>query len=53
MITDYFLSIAIMICMYSILAVSLNMILGFTGLLNLGHAAFFALGACEGGKNRR
>src|SRR3989338_2088997 len=45
MITDYFLSIAIMICMYSILAVSLNMILGFTGLLNLGHAAFFALGA--------
>lgn len=42
---DYFLSIGILICIYSILAVSLQLILGSTGLLHLGHAAFFAIGA--------
>lgn len=35
----------IMIGVYIILSVSLNLITGFTGMLNLGHAAFFGLGA--------
>ncbi len=35
----------ILMCIYIILAVSLNLIIGFTGLLNLGHAAFFGIGA--------
>ncbi len=35
----------ILVCIYIILAVSLNLIVGFTGLLNLGHAAFFGIGA--------
>ena len=35
----------ILICIYIILSVSLNLISGFTGLLNLGHAAFFGIGA--------
>ncbi len=35
----------ILICIYIILTVSLNLIVGFTGILNLGHAAFFGIGA--------
>ncbi len=34
-----------MIAIYIILAVSLNLALGYTGLLNLGHVAFFGIGA--------
>lgn len=30
---------------YSILAISLNVVIGFTGILNLGHAAFYGIGA--------
>ena len=30
---------------FSILSVSLNLSMGYTGLFNLGHAAFFAIGA--------
>lgn len=41
----YILNIAILVTIYSILAVSLNLALGYTGLLNLGHVAFFAVGA--------
>jgi branched-chain amino acid transport system permease protein len=32
-------------CIYIILAVSQNLIVGFTGMLNLGHAAFYGIGA--------
>ena len=42
---EYYAAIGAMICIYAILAVSLNIVTGFTGLLNLGHAAFFAMGA--------
>lgn len=35
----------ILVCIYIILSVSLNLITGFVGLLNLGHAAFFGIGA--------
>src|SRR3989344_4026824 len=42
---DYLLSVLNIALIYSILAVSLNLVIGFAGLLNLGHAAFFAIGA--------
>lgn len=42
---DYLLDIAILSGIYAILAIGLNVIVGFTGLLNLGFAAFYAIGA--------
>ena len=45
-VTDiYILSILNMMVIYSILCLGLNLILGFTGLLSLGHAAFYGIGA--------
>jgi branched-chain amino acid transport system permease protein len=41
----YFLLLIISIAINAILAVSLNLISGFTGQLNLGHAGFMAVGA--------
>jgi branched-chain amino acid transport system permease protein len=41
----YFMQIIIYIAINAILAVSLNLISGFTGQLNLGHAGFMAVGA--------
>ncbi len=37
--------IAIIITIFAILAMGLNIALGFTGLINLGHVAFFGIGA--------
>ena len=45
MIEAYIIHILILIGIYAILAVSLNLALGYTGLLNLGHVAFFGIGA--------
>lgn len=42
---DLAIHLAIIIGIYIILAVSLNLALGYTGLINLGHVAFFAVGA--------
>lgn len=42
---DYFSHILILIGIYSILAVSLNVIVGYSGILSVGHAAFFGIGA--------
>jgi branched-chain amino acid transport system permease protein len=42
---DYFLDIAILAGIYIILALGLNIVVGFAGLLNLGFAAFYAIGA--------
>lgn len=42
---SYITHLATLSCIYIILAVSLNLVVGFTGMLNLGHAAFFAIGA--------
>jgi len=42
---DYLFHILIMIALYSILGVSFNLILGYTGLIAMCHAAFFAIGA--------
>ncbi len=41
----YYLHILIMAGIFAILALSLNLLLGFTGQLSLGHAAFFGIGA--------
>lgn len=42
---SYLLHLAVFVCIYVILAQSLNLIVGFCGMLSLAHAAFFALGA--------
>jgi len=41
----YHLHVLIMAGIFAILALSLNLLLGYTGLLSLGHAAFFGIGA--------
>lgn len=42
---DYFLDVAVLAGIYVILALGLNVVVGFTGLLNLGFVAFYAVGA--------
>lgn len=44
-ITDYFQATLATICINIILAVSLNLITGFTGQFSLGHAGFMSIGA--------
>src|SRR5947209_6737554 len=41
----YFLHVVIMAGNFAVLALSLNLLLGYTGQLSLGHAAFFGIGA--------
>lgn len=45
MIEAYLIHLLILIAIYAVLAVSLNIAVGYTGLLNLGHVAFFGIGA--------
>ncbi|MFH1211418.1 MAG: branched-chain amino acid ABC transporter permease [Candidatus Woesearchaeota archaeon] len=45
MIEEYLIHLLILIGIYLILAISLQISIGFTGILNLGHIAFFAIGA--------
>ncbi len=42
---DYLIAMLTFWCIYAILAVGLNLIWGYTGLINIGHVAFFAIGA--------
>lgn len=42
---EYVLHIAIMISVYVILAISLDLLVGHTGLLSVAHGAFFGVGA--------
>ena len=42
---SYYLYLANLILIYSISTIGLNIVVGFTGQLSLGHAAFFAVGA--------
>jgi branched-chain amino acid transport system permease protein len=42
---DYLLHIFIVSLIYAIFAISLNLELGYTGLYNFGHVAFFGIGA--------
>ena len=41
---DYFISLSTRIIIYALAAVSLDLLLGFGGLVSLGHAAFFGVG---------
>ncbi|MBW1997153.1 MAG: branched-chain amino acid ABC transporter permease [Deltaproteobacteria bacterium] len=43
--SNYAMRVIIYICLYIVLALGLNVVMGFTGLLNIGHAAFYATGA--------
>jgi branched-chain amino acid transport system permease protein len=42
---DFYQSLASRIVVYAIAATSLNLVLGYAGLVSFGHAAFFGLGA--------
>jgi branched-chain amino acid transport system permease protein len=44
-----FMNIATLILAYSVMALGLNIIVGYAGLLDLGYVAFFALGALMAG----
>jgi len=46
---EYNSAILLVIGIYVILAVSLDLVVGYTGLISLGHAAFFAIGAYTSG----
>jgi len=43
--TAYFIHLLILVGIYLVLTLSLQLSVGFTGLLNLGHIAFYAIGA--------
>ena len=45
---QYLLTVTIKIGIYSILALGLNVLTGYTGLVSLGHAGFVAIGAYSG-----
>lgn len=45
---SYILHIFITVCIYIVLALSLNLVTGYAGQLVLGHAAFYGIGAYAG-----
>ena len=45
LLNEYWLSLLIQIGMYGIAALGLNILVGFTGQISIGHAAFFLFGA--------
>ncbi len=42
---EYLIHLAILFAIYAILGMSLNLVIGFTGLLSVAHAAFYGIGA--------
>jgi len=42
---NYFIHIAIIVSIYIVLAISLNLLLGYTGLMSIAHGAFWGLGS--------
>lgn len=48
LISDYYLSVLTEILIYGLLATGINVLMGYTGLTPLGHAAFFGLAAYAG-----
>ncbi len=47
---QYYVQVLIFIGIYSILALSLNLLNGYVGLLSIGHAAFYGIGAYASAK---
>jgi len=45
----YFVTVLELLCIYVILTLSLNLVVGLAGQVNLGHAAFFGIGAYVSG----
>lgn len=43
--SPYAMRVIIYVGLYIVLALGLNVVMGFAGLLNIGHAAFYAMGA--------
>lgn len=42
---EYFIHLAILSGIFAVLGISLNLVVGYTGLLSLSHAAFYGIGA--------
>jgi len=42
---SYIIHIMILFCLYAMLSLSLNLVVGLSGMFNLGHIAFFGIGA--------
>ncbi len=42
---DYVIGVMARICLYSLLALGLNVVVGFAGLLDIGYVAFFGIGS--------
>jgi len=42
---EYLIHLAILFAIYAVLGVSLNLVVGYTGLLSVTHAAFYGIGA--------
>lgn len=48
LLTGFYLNVLTEILIYGLLAMSINILMGYTGLTSLGHAAFFGLAAYTG-----
>ncbi len=48
LLTGFYLNVLTEILIYGLLAMSINILMGYTGLTSLGHAAFFGLAAYAG-----
>jgi branched-chain amino acid transport system permease protein len=46
---DYILHFSVLLAIYAILAISLNLLMGMTGIFSMAHAAMFGLGAYAAG----
>ena len=42
---EFIIQLAIIVSIFAILGISLNLVVGYTGLLSVGHAAFYGIGA--------
>ena len=42
---EYLIHLAILVSIYAILGISLNLVVGYTGLLSITQAAFYGIGA--------
>ena len=45
LVSNYILQVAVYCGIYIMLAVSLNLLIGYTGIFSMGHVAFYCVGA--------